>query len=683
MKEHSKYFSKNRKQFENLSIINLIEETDYHQNLTYKSIQKFIQFCQNRKIEITHSDVLHIRFLSLKYGVSKLTQLTNKHISKYYKEIIDEFLSDKSNIALNCCDDYEQIISENLIEFINERNDLLFLPLPSLYRILLRYSCESHQERDNRIIQNFLIEIIKKYGNQSAFLFENLQFKGKEEEYLSSIFHPYFDHVKNNKYESKFMKFLYDNVVKMRNEIDQIKKENGIKFDEQQRITNELKHEISKLKKENFEIKEELILLKNKLSSEIENNTNQIQQINQEIFPERITTINDFNLKSAKEQQFIISKIIKKSKNQKTKPFFVNVNNVLNYLIQKKTSSKNKYLEIKANDDPKEILMNIKDELPIVLYSSAINLFLSSNSSLENNKTLFKDFENVYFSIQYPSNSFDSYYNKIAQLKEKVKNIKIEIFISDIEETDMKFRNDERINSIVFDNTVKVIQGGAFFESGSFGGCGSLTNVEMPFSIESIGCFSLYKCASLAFVKIPSSVKSIGSCAFCECSSLKEIEIPPSITKIENSTFYGCKSLKIIKMPNSVNYIGESAFYGCSSLVKIEIPSMVTTIKENTFCECSSLKKIKFLGEIKTIESCAFYGCESLDHFRFSKALETIADNAFYGCSSIVTIDLPSSLKSIGVDAFNGCFSLKQIIVPASIDVKNIGIASEIKILYH
>ncbi len=50
------------------------------------------------------------------------------------------------------------------------------------------------------------------------------------------------------------------------------------------------------------------------------------------------------------------------------------------------------------------------------------------------------------------------------------------------------------------------------------------------------------------------------------CESLTSIDIPDSVTSIGNSAFDGCKSLKSIVIPDGVTNIGKGAFYGCDAL---------------------------------------------------------------------------------------------------------------------
>ena len=76
---------------------------------------------------------------------------------------------------------------------------------------------------------------------------------------------------------------------------------------------------------------------------------------------------------------------------------------------------------------------------------------------------------------------------------------------------------------------------------------------------------------------------------FALCNSLTSINIPDSVTTIGNHAFYNCKSLTSINISNGVMSIGDNAFEGCVSLKSINIPDSITSIGDYAFGECDSL----------------------------------------------------------------------------------------------
>ena len=151
----------------------------------------------------------------------------------------------------------------------------------------------------------------------------------------------------------------------------------------------------------------------------------------------------------------------------------------------------------------------------------------------------------------------------------------------------------------------------SFIGEGAFSGCSSLTSIEIPSGVTSIGDYA-FNGSSLTSIEIPSGVTSIGNLAFGGCSSLTSIEIPSGVTSIGEGAFMGCSSLTSIEIPSGVTSIGDYVFSVCSSLTSIEIPSGVTSIGDYAFVDCSSLTSIYCYAEtVPETSQDAFSGCPS------------------------------------------------------------------------
>jgi hypothetical protein len=57
------------------------------------------------------------------------------------------------------------------------------------------------------------------------------------------------------------------------------------------------------------------------------------------------------------------------------------------------------------------------------------------------------------------------------------------------------------------------------------------------------------------------------------CSSLTSIELPAGLTSVGGRAFFDCSSLTSIALPAGLTNIGKSAFALCSSLTSIELPA--------------------------------------------------------------------------------------------------------------
>ena len=189
----------------------------------------------------------------------------------------------------------------------------------------------------------------------------------------------------------------------------------------------------------------------------------------------------------------------------------------------------------------------------------------------------------------------------------------------------------------------------------AFGGCKSLTNINIPNSVTTIGYSAFVSCDSLTNINIPNSVTTIGEQAFWGCEFLVNINIPNSVTTIGDSAFWGCDSLTNINIPNSVTTIGKFAFSNCDSLVNINIPNSVTTIGDSAFGGCESLVNINIPNSVTTIGDSAFWGCDSLTNINIPNSVTTIGKFAFSNCDSLVNINIPNSVTTIGEYAFDGC----------------------------
>ena len=201
----------------------------------------------------------------------------------------------------------------------------------------------------------------------------------------------------------------------------------------------------------------------------------------------------------------------------------------------------------------------------------------------------------------------------------------------------------------------------------AFYNCSSLTSIEIPSSVTSIGNAAFYLCSNLASVVIPSSVTSIGNNAFDGCSSLTSVDIPSSVTSIGEYAFYGCSKLTNIEIPSSVTSIGQFAFSSCSSLASVKIPSSVTSISGYAFKGCSSLMSVVLPSSVTWISWHTFENCSNLTSIEIPSSVTSIGDYAFNGCSSLASVVIPFGVTSIGDDIFKGCSSLKSVEIPSRV----------------
>ena len=225
------------------------------------------------------------------------------------------------------------------------------------------------------------------------------------------------------------------------------------------------------------------------------------------------------------------------------------------------------------------------------------------------------------------------------------------------------FWNCSNLESVTFAEGSQLTSiGGSAFED-----CSSLTSIDIPAGVTSIGSSAFEDCSSLTSISIPAGVTSIGTSAFSGCSSLTSIEIPAGVTDIGFGAFSGCSSLTSISIPAGVTSIGTSVFPGCSSLTYVSFAegSRLTTIGIYAFEDCSSLTSISIPAGVTSIEARAFYGCSSLTTVSFAAGsqLTNIGEFAFYDCSSLTSIEIPAGVTSIGERAFDLASAAKNVYI--------------------
>ena len=237
---------------------------------------------------------------------------------------------------------------------------------------------------------------------------------------------------------------------------------------------------------------------------------------------------------------------------------------------------------------------------------------------------------------------------------------------------------------------------------GAFADCSSLTSIEIPASVETIGPTAFLRCHSLAKVTFEkgSKLKEIsGTCyfgakrspatywhgVFSDCP-ITSIEIPASVERIQECAFKGCSQLASVTFEkgSKLKTIGGMSY---SFPVSFHLPS--TQAYLGAFSDCTALTSIEIPASVESIEECAFKGCSQLASVTFEKGskLKTIGgryyqynkDNcryiafgAFTGCP-ITSIEIPASVESIEECAFQDCSQLASVTFEKGSKLKTIG----------
>ena len=156
----------------------------------------------------------------------------------------------------------------------------------------------------------------------------------------------------------------------------------------------------------------------------------------------------------------------------------------------------------------------------------------------------------------------------------------------------------------------------------------TITSLNIPTTVNTIGKFAFKNLSSLTEVVIPDGVRIIEDSTFEGAYNLTNVVFPKNLVEIGCSAFLGCTKLTVVELPSKLKKLGARAFYN-TSISSCEIPSGVETLRNETFYNSSSLKTVVLNEGLEVIESNAFGNCSLDGHVRIPSTVSVIQDHAF------------------------------------------------------
>ena len=219
-----------------------------------------------------------------------------------------------------------------------------------------------------------------------------------------------------------------------------------------------------------------------------------------------------------------------------------------------------------------------------------------------------------------------------------------------------------------------------FIADGAFSGCGTLTGVTIPNSVQTVGANPFRSCEHLRSVKVSSghpTLAVLDGVLFSKpdrrlvfypmTKSPGEYEIPQGMRIIGQDAFYGCAGLTGVTIPDSVTDIGPSAFSYCDGLTGVTIPDSVTDIGAAAFAYCRALTDVSLPRGLTAVEAYLFSHCGRLTRVTVPDGVTAIEPNAFFHCVRLTHVTIPGSVTSIGYQAFAECGDLTALTIPAGV----------------
>lgn len=157
----------------------------------------------------------------------------------------------------------------------------------------------------------------------------------------------------------------------------------------------------------------------------------------------------------------------------------------------------------------------------------------------------------------------------------------------------------------------------------------SVSDVVIPSEIEglpvtaiSVGAFYL---STITSIEIPNTVTSIGEMAFLGCTSLKSVKLSTGVAKIDKNAFGSCSALQEIQVAkdnpnfsslNGVLYSKKQDTLVIYPAAKTDaayiIPSGVTSVAMYAFSENPYLETLTIPNSLTKVGDSAFYNCKNL-----------------------------------------------------------------------
>ena len=229
------------------------------------------------------------------------------------------------------------------------------------------------------------------------------------------------------------------------------------------------------------------------------------------------------------------------------------------------------------------------------------------------------------------------------------------------------------LSSISLPKSLKQIKSGAFYYTAFANGKFIIDDLTWWCNIEFAGYDSnplryakhIYsdKDTEITDLVIPEGVTRIGSYAFLNCEAIKSVKFPSTLTSIGSNAFYQ-SGLENVVIPDGFTEIEESSFNGCSKLKSVTIPEGVTKIGNAAFAK-TGLTELTLPSTIRSMMQ-SFYSCDNLAKLTLTDGITTL-NYSFYSCNALKEVHIPGSVKLESGD-FRGCENLETVTIGEGVE---------------
>mmetsp|Transcript_28919 Transcript_28919/g.61077 ORF Transcript_28919/g.61077 Transcript_28919/m.61077 type:complete len:551 (+) Transcript_28919:199-1851(+) len=161
----------------------------------------------------------------------------------------------------------------------------------------------------------------------------------------------------------------------------------------------------------------------------------------------------------------------------------------------------------------------------------------------------------------------------------------------------------ESLERIAIPSTIVLVPEGCFQH------CGKLIEITLNYGVTEIGMHAFDGCTSLSAIALPCTVERIGKSAFF--NSVSNLELPESIEEIGDYALSQCK-FPSLRFPPLVTEISLGVLRSCKNIFTLELPLGVTRIQNYAFSSCHSLRNIAVPRNAELMEY-VFQHCTDLE----------------------------------------------------------------------
>lgn len=228
------------------------------------------------------------------------------------------------------------------------------------------------------------------------------------------------------------------------------------------------------------------------------------------------------------------------------------------------------------------------------------------------------------------------------------------------------FKNTSHLKKVILPKSLTMISEGAFENS-------SIEEIDLP-QVEILGRYCFKNCRKLKNIILHDGLAAIFEGAFEDCISLSQLNLPKTVERIYPYILNGCSLLSSFELPKDCETVFFPLFKRDNNLTRITVhpKNRYFDSGQDDNCIYDFRTGVLYLGcrntifnkEIRFIASMAFAGTMGLTDVEIPEGIEEIREEAFADCLDLKSITLPKSLRSVYDTFTDRCDKLQSLLLP-------------------